>query len=81
MNARASAYFHFLLNDRDWQIPEGDVTQVEIHWGLVRVDGTYKPSFEAFKAVIADLTLVLDSLRNFEFYLHRLYVQTLTFYC
>ncbi|MFT6366370.1 MAG: hypothetical protein ACJARI_001819 [Bacteroidia bacterium] len=57
------------------------MTQVEIHWGLVRVDGTYKPSFEAFKAVIADLTLVLDSLRNFEFYLHRLYVQTLTFYC
>ncbi|MFT6288764.1 MAG: beta-carotene hydroxylase [Alcanivorax sp.] len=54
MNAGASAHFHFLLNDRDWQIPEGDVTQVEVHWGLVRVDGTYKPSFETFKAVIAN---------------------------
>jgi beta-carotene hydroxylase len=62
MNAGASAYFHFLLNDRDWEVREGDVTQVEIHWGLVRVDGTYKPSFEAFKAVIANYVKLTEAL-------------------
>ena len=54
MNAGAVGYIHFLLNDRDWDIPEGSLTQVEIHWGLVRVDGTYKPSFAAFRDVIAE---------------------------
>jgi len=50
------------LNDRDWEVREGDVTQVEIHWGLVRVDGTYKPSFEAFKAVIANYVKLTEAL-------------------
>ena len=54
MNAGATGYIHFLLNDRDWDFPEGEVTQVENYWGLVRLDGTYKPSFEAFRNVIAD---------------------------
>ncbi|MFT7649900.1 MAG: hypothetical protein ACI8Y4_004664, partial [Candidatus Poriferisodalaceae bacterium] len=34
--------------------PEGDLQQVEIHWGLVRVDGTYKSSFKNFQDVISD---------------------------
>ena len=54
MNAGAVGYIHFLLTDRDWDIPEGTLQQVEIHWGLVRVDGTYKPSFAAFRDVIAE---------------------------
>ncbi|MFT5201664.1 MAG: hypothetical protein ACI9C1_001042 [Candidatus Aldehydirespiratoraceae bacterium] len=54
LNAGATGYFHFLLNDRDWDNPEGDLQQVEIYWGLVRVDGTYKPSFEDFQDVIAE---------------------------
>jgi endo-1,4-beta-mannosidase len=54
LNAGAAGYIHFLLNDRDWDNPEGDLQQVEIHWGLVRVDGTYKSSFENFRDVISE---------------------------
>ena len=58
-NAGAIGYIHFLLNDRDpkiWDSNEGELTQVENYWGLVRVDGTYKPSFEILQGILQDIT-------------------------
>jgi hypothetical protein len=54
MDAGASMYIYFQLNDRDWDFPEGEINQVENHWGLVRLNGTYKPGFTAFKDVITN---------------------------
>ncbi len=54
IKAGASAYFHFMLNDRpDWNVPDTELMRVEGHYGLVRLDGTHKPSFAAFQQIIA----------------------------
>ena len=54
IKAGATGYFHFMLNDRpDWNVPDTELMRVEGHYGLVRLDGTHKPSFAAFQQIIA----------------------------
>jgi hypothetical protein len=48
----AAAYFYFKLDDADLAIAPGSLQQVESHWGLVRVAGSRKPAFEAFKNAV-----------------------------
>jgi len=50
----AQAYIYFKLDDADLAIAPGNLQQVENHWGLIRVDGSRKPAFFAYKNAIAN---------------------------
>jgi len=50
----ARAYIYFKLDDTDLAIPVKSLQRVENHWGLVRLDGSRKPAFQAYQKAIAD---------------------------
>ncbi len=48
-------YYHFRLDDGAHEVAEDALLAVEFHRGLVRVDGTRKPAFEAYRQAIASV--------------------------
>lgn len=57
----AKAYIYFKLDDTDLAISAASLQRVENHWGLVRLDGSRKPAFQAYQKAIADCRQRNDS--------------------
>ena len=47
-----AGYLYFKLDDAEHEFADDDVKRVENHWGLVRVDGTRKPSYSTYRDLV-----------------------------